>query len=40
MPMPTVLESHDGLDGGDRVKTRSLKVKVEPAAVAICVPRR
>jgi diacylglycerol kinase (ATP) len=27
------------LDGGDRVKTRSYKVKVEPAAVTLCVPR-
>jgi diacylglycerol kinase (ATP) len=27
------------LDGGDRTKTRSFKVKVEPAAVTICVPR-
>lgn len=26
------------LDGGDRTKTKSLKVKVEPAAIAICVP--
>jgi len=27
------------LDGGDRAKTKSLKVKVEPAAVTLCVPR-
>ena len=27
------------LDGGKRTKTKSLKVKVEPAAVSICVPR-
>ena len=27
------------LDGGDRTKTKSLKVKVEPAAVTVCVPR-
>jgi len=27
------------LDGGDRVKTRSFKVKVEPTAVTLCVPR-
>lgn len=27
------------LDGGDREKTKSIKVKVEPAAVTICVPR-
>ena len=27
------------LDGGDRPKTKSLKVKVEPAAVTLCVPR-
>ncbi len=26
------------LDGGDRAKTKSFKVKVEPAAVTICVP--
>ena len=26
------------LDGGDRVKTKSLKLKVEPAAISICVP--
>ena len=26
------------LDGGDRKKTKSFKVKVEPAAVTICVP--
>ena len=26
------------LDGGDRVKTKSLKLKVEPAAITICVP--
>jgi diacylglycerol kinase (ATP) len=26
------------LDGGDRPKTRSFKVKVEPAAVTLCVP--
>lgn len=26
------------LDGGDRAKTKSLKVKVEPAAVTLCVP--
>jgi diacylglycerol kinase (ATP) len=27
------------LDGGDRTKTKSFKVKVEPAAVTLCVPR-
>ena len=27
------------LDGGDREKTKSFKVKVQPAAVTICVPR-
>jgi len=27
------------LDGGDRTKTKSLKVKIEPAAITICVPR-
>jgi diacylglycerol kinase (ATP) len=27
------------LDGGDRTKAKSLKVKVEPAAVTLCVPR-
>jgi diacylglycerol kinase (ATP) len=27
------------LDGGDRSKTKSFKVKVEPAAVTLCVPR-
>ena len=27
------------LDGGDREKTKSFKVKVEPAAVTICVPQ-
>jgi diacylglycerol kinase (ATP) len=27
------------LDGGDRAKTKSFKVKVEPAAVTLCVPR-
>ena len=26
------------LDGGDRAKTKSFKVKVEPAAVTLCVP--
>ena len=26
------------LDGGDRVKVKSFKVKVEPAAVSVCVP--
>jgi diacylglycerol kinase (ATP) len=26
------------LDGGDRTKTKSLKVKVEPAAITVCVP--
>ena len=26
------------LDGGDRAKTKSLKAKVEPAAVTLCVP--
>jgi YegS/Rv2252/BmrU family lipid kinase len=26
------------LDGGDREKTRRLKIRVEPAAIAICVP--
>jgi YegS/Rv2252/BmrU family lipid kinase len=28
------------LDGGDRVKAKQLKVRVEPKAVTICVPRR
>ena len=27
------------LDGGERATTKSLKVKVEPAAVTLCVPR-
>jgi YegS/Rv2252/BmrU family lipid kinase len=27
------------LDGGDRTKAKSLKVKIEPAAVTLCVPR-
>jgi diacylglycerol kinase family enzyme len=27
------------LDGGDRTKTKTFKVKVEPAAVTLCVPR-
>lgn len=27
------------LDGGDRAKTKSLKARVEPAAVTLCVPR-
>jgi diacylglycerol kinase (ATP) len=27
------------LDGGDRTKSKSFKVKVEPAAVTLCVPR-
>jgi YegS/Rv2252/BmrU family lipid kinase len=27
------------LDGGDRTKTKSFKVKVEPGAVSLCVPR-
>jgi diacylglycerol kinase (ATP) len=27
------------LDGGDRTKTKAFKVKVEPAAVTLCVPR-
>jgi YegS/Rv2252/BmrU family lipid kinase len=27
------------LDGGDRVKARQLKVRVEPKAVTVCVPR-
>ena len=27
------------LDGGDRVKVKSFKVKVEPKAVTVCVPR-
>jgi diacylglycerol kinase (ATP) len=27
------------LDGGDRKKTNSFKVKVEPAAITLCVPR-
>jgi len=27
------------LDGGDRTKTKSFKVKVEPAAITLCVPR-
>jgi YegS/Rv2252/BmrU family lipid kinase len=31
---PTVYE----LDGGDRSKTKKLKVKVEPGAVTVCVP--
>jgi len=26
------------LDGGDRTKVKSFKVKVEPAAVTLCVP--
>ena len=26
------------LDGGDRVKIKSFKVKVEPGAVTVCVP--
>ena len=26
------------LDGGDRAKVKSFKVKVEPAAVSVCVP--
>ncbi|HEY2074504.1 MAG TPA: YegS/Rv2252/BmrU family lipid kinase [Gaiellaceae bacterium] len=28
------------LDGGDRTKTKSLKVAIEPAAVTLCVPER
>ena len=28
------------LDGGDRTKVRTFKVKVEPAAISVCVPRR
>jgi diacylglycerol kinase (ATP) len=27
------------LDGGDRTKVKSFKVKIEPAAVSVCVPR-
>jgi diacylglycerol kinase family enzyme len=27
------------LDGGDRTKVRSFKVKVEPGAIKVCVPR-
>jgi diacylglycerol kinase (ATP) len=26
------------LDGGDRTKVKSFKVKIEPAAVSVCVP--
>lgn len=26
------------LDGGDRARTKSFKVKIEPAAVTLCVP--
>ena len=26
------------LDGGDRVKTKSLRIKVQPSSVAVCVP--
>ena len=28
------------LDGGDRTKVKSFKVKVEPAALSVCVPPR
>ena len=28
------------LDGGDRTKVKSFKVKVEPGVLQICVPRR
>jgi hypothetical protein len=27
------------LDGGDRTKVKAFKVKVEPGAVTVCVPR-
>jgi hypothetical protein len=27
------------LDGGDRTKVRSFKVKVEPGAIKVCVPQ-
>ena len=26
------------LDGGDRTKTKSLRIEVQPAAVDVCVP--
>jgi hypothetical protein len=26
------------LDGGDRTKVKSFKVKVEPGAISVCVP--
>jgi hypothetical protein len=28
------------IDGGDRMKIKSFKIKVEPKAVTVCVPRR
>ena len=28
------------LDGGDRKKVKSFKVKVEPGAITVCLPRR
>jgi diacylglycerol kinase family enzyme len=28
------------VDGGDRVKVKSFKIKVEPKAVTVCVPRQ
>ena len=28
------------LDGGDRTKVKSFKVKVEPRAITVCVPLR
>ena len=27
------------LDGGDRIPTKRMRIKVQPAAVTICVPR-
>jgi hypothetical protein len=27
------------LDGGDRMKVKSFKVKIEPGAISVCVPR-
>jgi len=27
------------LDGGDRTKVKTFKVKVEPGAVTVCVPK-
>jgi hypothetical protein len=27
------------LDGGDRTKVKAFKVKVEPSAVTVCVPK-